>query len=131
MLSVPAVHLDDGGLVTIGIGIRGRATECLGPVSGESLDMLGVEAVAERMGDHLIGHHPTMPGVGKTAHAVVATRRLEDTLHSSMIASLPCLCKTMARRVQLRRAIRRARHGSGLVAKWRVSVLCLRTIRIG
>ena len=47
------MHLDDGGLVTIGIGIRGRAAECLGPVSGESLDMLGVEAVAERMGDHV------------------------------------------------------------------------------
>ena len=53
MLSVPGVHLDDGGLVTIGIGVRGRAVECLSPVSGESLDMLGVEAVAERMGDHV------------------------------------------------------------------------------
>jgi hypothetical protein len=29
--------------------------------------MLGMEAVAERMGDHVVGHHPTMPGVGKTA----------------------------------------------------------------
>jgi hypothetical protein len=44
--------------------------------------MLGVEAVAERMGDHVVGHHPTMPGVGKTAQAVVATRRLEDSLHA-------------------------------------------------
>src|SRR5207247_6458339 len=83
VLPVPAVHLDDSGLVTIGIGIRGRATECLGPVSGESLDMLGVEAVAERMGDHVVGHNPTMPGVGKTAQAVVATRRLEDSMHAS------------------------------------------------
>jgi hypothetical protein len=24
-----------------------------------------VEAVAERMADHLVGHHPTMPGAGK------------------------------------------------------------------
>ncbi len=87
--------------VTIGIGIRGRATECLSPVSGESLDMLGVEAVAERMGDHVVGHHPTMPGVGKTAQAVVATRRLEYSLHASMMTILPCLYKTMALGVQL------------------------------
>ena len=83
MLPVPAVHLDNGGLITIGIGIRGRAAECLGPVRGESFDMFGVEAVAERMGDLVVGHHPTMPGVCKTAQAVVATRRLEDSLHAS------------------------------------------------
>src|ERR1700674_2622866 len=85
VLSVAAVHLDDGGLVTIGVGIRGGATECLGPVSGESLDMLGVEAVAERMADHVVGHHPTMPGTGKAAQAVVATRRLANSLHASII----------------------------------------------
>jgi hypothetical protein len=28
--------------------------------------MLGVKAVAECVGDDLVGHHPTMPGVGKT-----------------------------------------------------------------
>ena len=59
------MHLDHGGLVTIGVGIHAGATECLGPVSGESLDVLGVEAVAEGMADHIVGHHPTMPGVGK------------------------------------------------------------------
>src|ERR1039457_68782 len=96
VLPVPAVHLDDGGLVTIGIGIRGRATECLGPVSGESLDMLGVEAVAGRVGPHAVGHHPTRRGVGKTAQAVVATRRLEDSSHASVMTILPCLCKRMA-----------------------------------
>ena len=34
VLPVPAVHFDDGGFVTIGIGIHGRATECLCPISG-------------------------------------------------------------------------------------------------
>jgi hypothetical protein len=29
--------------------------------------MLGVKAVAERVADHMIVHHPTMLGVGKTA----------------------------------------------------------------
>src|SRR5213593_4116852 len=100
------MHLDYGGLVTIGIGIRGRATECLRPVGGESLDMLGVKAVAERMGDHLVGHYPTMPGVSKTAQAVVATRRLEDGLHASIMAILLCLCKRMARDPELHRARR-------------------------
>ena len=53
--------------------------------------MLGMEAVAERMGDHVVGHHPTMPGVGKTPKAVVATGRLEDSLHASMMtANLDC-----------------------------------------
>jgi ABC-type lipoprotein release transport system permease subunit len=57
--------------------------------------MLGVEAVAERMSDHVVGHHPTMPGVGKTAQAVIATRRLEDSSHAFMMTILSCLCKTM------------------------------------
>jgi hypothetical protein len=51
--------------------------------------MLGVEAVAERVADHVIGHHPTMPGVGETAQAVAATHRLKDILHASMITTVP------------------------------------------
>jgi hypothetical protein len=37
--------------------------------------MLGVEAGAECLGDHVVGHHPTLPGVGKTAQAVVAASK--------------------------------------------------------
>ena len=96
VLSVAAVHLDHGGLVTIRVGIRGGAAECLGPVSGESLDMLGVEAVAEGMADHVVGHHPTMPGVGKAAQAVVSTGRFEDSSHAPMMTIVPSLCKMMA-----------------------------------
>jgi len=95
VLPVPAVHFDDGGFVTIGIGIRSRATECLGPISGESLDMLGVEAMAKRMGHDVVGHHPIMPGVSKTAQAFVATHCLEDSLHVPMMTILSCLCKTL------------------------------------
>jgi hypothetical protein len=98
MLSGAAVHLDHGGLVTIRVGIPARATECLGPVSGESLDMLGVEAVAEGMADHVVGHHPTMPGVGKAAQAIIATRCFGDSLHASMMTIVPSLCKMMAAR---------------------------------
>src|SRR5258708_22382887 len=91
VLSVAAVHLDHGGLVTIGIGIRAGATECLGPVCSESLDMLGVQAVAEGIADQFVRHHPTMPGLGKAAHAVVATRRFEHSLHASMMNIVPSL----------------------------------------
>jgi hypothetical protein len=95
-LPVPAVHPDDGGFVTTGIGIRSRATECLGPISGEPLDMLRMEAMAERMGHDVVGHHPFMPGVSKTSQAVPATRCLEDRLHVPMMTILSWLCKTDA-----------------------------------
>src|SRR5215472_11989296 len=87
MLSVPAVDLHDGSLVPIGVGIRGWATECLSPISGEPLRMLGVKAVAEGMGDLFIFHHTTMPGVGKKTHAVHPARGLEDSLHEPMITT--------------------------------------------
>ena len=95
VLSVPAMYFDDGGFVAIGIGIRGRSTERLSPVSCEPLDMLGVEAMAEGMCDYLVGHHATMPSVGKTAQAVASTDRLEDSLHAGILTIAQCLCKTM------------------------------------
>jgi hypothetical protein len=61
--------------------------------------MLGMEAVAERLADHVVCHHLRMPGAGKTAQSVVATRRFEDGLHSSMMTIVPCRSKTIARRV--------------------------------
>ena len=51
--------------------------------------MLGMETVAERMADYFVGHHPTMPGSGKTAQAVDAARCLEDGAHASMMTSVP------------------------------------------
>jgi len=44
--------------------------------------MPGVDAVAERMADYLVGHHSKMPGLGKTLQTLVATRRLEDSAHA-------------------------------------------------
>ena len=60
---IPTVHLDDTGFVTIAIGIRSRSAKCFSPISGESLDMLWVKAMTERMGHDLVSHHPLMPGV--------------------------------------------------------------------
>jgi hypothetical protein len=59
------------------------------------------------MSDHVVGHHPTMPSVGKTVQAVIATRRLKDSSHAFMMTILSRLCKTMARRVPPSHAIRR------------------------
>jgi hypothetical protein len=78
---VSAVHLYDGRLVTIRIGIHSRTAERLSPVRGKPLDMIGSEAVAERMGDDLIGHHPAMPCLGKTPYSVVTSNCLENGLH--------------------------------------------------
>ena len=88
VFAISAVHLDDAGLAPIAVGIRCRAAECLGPIGNEALDMLRMEAVAERMSDYLVGHHPTMPGIGKTPQALVATRCLEDSFHTYMITIL-------------------------------------------
>jgi len=55
-----------------------------------------MEAMAERMGYYVVGHHPSMPGAGKIAQAVVATCRLEDSLHDSMMTIVPYSCKTVA-----------------------------------
>jgi hypothetical protein len=58
--------------------------------------MLRVEAVAERMTDNVVGHHPTMPGVGKTAQAVASTCRIKDSSHDSIMTIVPSLCKGIA-----------------------------------
>jgi len=83
-----AVDPDDRGLVAIGLGIHAGSTECLGPIRGETVDMLRMETVAECMADYFVGYHPTMPGSGKTAHSVDAARCLEDSTHASMMTSV-------------------------------------------
>src|SRR5215472_10353603 len=46
------------------------------------------------MADYFVGHHPTMPGSGKTAQAVDAARCLEDSAHAPMMTSVPRPGKT-------------------------------------
>ena len=58
--------------------------------------MQGMETVAERMADYFVGHHPTMPGGGKTTQALDAARCLEDSAHASMMTSVPRPGKTTA-----------------------------------
>ncbi len=95
MHSVPTVHLNHKGLVTIEIGIHSRTAECLSPVSGESFDVLWVKTVAERMGDHVVRHHPTVPGVSKSAQALNAAYCVEESLHAFMMTILLGLHKVI------------------------------------
>src|SRR5215475_327944 len=60
MFSVTAMHLDDCRLVAIELGVRAGTAERLAPINGKSLHMLRVEAVAESMADHIVGHYSTM-----------------------------------------------------------------------
>ena len=48
--------------------------------------MLWVEAVAERMADHVVGYHPAMPGEGKATKSIDSTRSLEDSFHASTLS---------------------------------------------
>ena len=70
------------------------STECLGPIRGKTLDMLGMKTVAERMADYFVGYHPTMPGSGKRAQGVDSARCLEDSAHASIMTTVPRPGKT-------------------------------------
>ena len=65
VLAVATVHPHDRGLLAKGVGVCGRPAECLGPIGGQSLAVLGVESVAERVADHLVGHHSGVPRTGR------------------------------------------------------------------
>jgi hypothetical protein len=54
-----------------------------------------MKTVAERMCDDVVRHHPTVPGVGKSAQALDATHRVEESLHASMMTILSCLHKAI------------------------------------
>jgi hypothetical protein len=83
--AVAAVHPHDRRLVSAGAGIGGRTAEGLGPVRGESLAVLRMESVAERVADDLVGHHPGMPRLGQAEQALAAARGLIHTLHATRL----------------------------------------------
>lgn len=63
---VPAMCSDNAALIAIAVGVGAGSAQGFTPVGGKSLDMLRVKAVAEGMGDDIVGHHPPVPGLGKT-----------------------------------------------------------------
>ncbi len=58
--------------------------------------MLRVEAVAEGMTDHGVGHYPLVPGLRKTAQTTESTGRLEDATHICMITRRPASMQARA-----------------------------------
>ena len=85
--AVAAVHAHDRRLVAVGVRVGRRTTQRLSPVRGEPLGVVRMEAVAERVAHHLVGHHPGVPRGRQPAHAVHPTRSLEDSsIHRSSIA---------------------------------------------
>ena len=84
--AVAAVDLHDKRLGSVRIGVRGRATEGLGPVRGESLLVLRMEAVAERVADHLVGHRPGVPRLGQAKQTIIAPGGLIYALHVPRMA---------------------------------------------
>lgn len=47
-----------------------------------------METVAERVADHLVRHHPGVPGGGQAEQALVATCGLVDGLHARRMAEV-------------------------------------------
>jgi hypothetical protein len=47
--------------------------------------VLGVEAVAKGVADHLVGHHPGMPRLGQAKQTLVTTDSLVHALHGAII----------------------------------------------
>jgi hypothetical protein len=70
---VAALHPDDGGFVPIGLRVRRRTPEGLGPVAGESLGVLRMNAMAERMTDDRIAHDASVPGRREATQPVSPT----------------------------------------------------------
>jgi hypothetical protein len=79
--TIAAMQPHHRGLVSIAVCKGRRTTQRLSPIGGEPLAVLGVEAVAERVADHLIGHHPGVPGVRQAKQTVSSARRVVNRLH--------------------------------------------------
>src|SRR5262245_10324336 len=52
--TVAAVNSHDGRLITVLVGVRCWPTECLRPVRGKALGVLGMISVTKRMTNHFI-----------------------------------------------------------------------------
>lgn len=78
---VAAVNPHDRGLVAMTVGVRGRSTECLGPVRGETFSVLRMVSVAERMADNFVLQHARVPRVREFQQSLDATSSFINRLH--------------------------------------------------
>jgi len=77
--AVAAVNADDGSFIAVAGGVSGGSAEGFGPIGGEALGVVRVEAVAEGMGDDLVFEDAFVPGGSQFAHAVETTSGLEES----------------------------------------------------
>jgi hypothetical protein len=87
--AVAAVQPHHEALIAVAAGVDGGTAESLSPVGGQPLVVAGVESVAERMADHLIGHHPGMPGPGQAKQAHATARGFIHALHAPRMPGHP------------------------------------------
>ena len=80
---VAAMNPDHRGLITVPVGVRRWATECLRPIRGEALGVLRMVTVAESMANHFVFEHPRVPRVGQLQHPLATTGGVVDRLHDS------------------------------------------------
>jgi hypothetical protein len=79
--AVAAVDPHDRCLVSIVIGVGGWPAKSLSPVGSESLVVLGMESMAERVTDYLVRHHSGMPRLGQAKQTLAAASGLIHALH--------------------------------------------------
>src|SRR4249920_3996293 len=92
---VAAVHAHDGALVPELRRVTGRSAQRLDPVGGQALRVLGVEAVAERLADDLVGHHPLVPGPGQAEQPLVAARGDVHAVHPITLRRTPPAARSL------------------------------------
>ena len=78
--------------------------------------MLRVKSVAERVADHVVGHHPGMPRFGQPEQAVVAASSQIHALH------VPRIAESVSKATDSREDIlTRLLAGAALRGSWRIT----------
>ena len=65
VFAIATVDPHDVALVAVRVGLGRRTTQRLCPIRGEPLGVVRTKAVAERVADLLVGHHPGVPRTGQ------------------------------------------------------------------
>lgn len=89
VLAVAAVKADDEGLVTERAGIGLRSAECLCPVGGQPLRVVGLETVTEGVTDDRVNQHAGVPGFRETQNPGIPTRGLVHAAHGQDATDRP------------------------------------------
>src|SRR5579884_3899865 len=79
--AVAAVDAHHRGLVAVGARVGRRPAERLPPVSRQPLGVVGPEPGAEGVADHLVRHHPLVPGGRQPQHPVCSACCVVHALH--------------------------------------------------